>query len=97
MSFGGHAQDMNNRFKYNRSIRPSQKPKFKEKNRDLIYKKNTLTIDKEGNKNSFSKDIVSKIRAKIKKRAQKRTRKIILTYLFYAVVVILILMLLFQF
>lgn len=38
MSFGaGHAQDMNNRMKQNRSQRASNREKFKEGNRDNIY------------------------------------------------------------
>ena len=38
MSFGaGHIQDMNNRMKQNRAQRPSNRPKFKENNREAIY------------------------------------------------------------
>jgi hypothetical protein len=40
MGFGaGHIQDMNSRMKQNRELRPSNRQKFKGKNRQTIYSK----------------------------------------------------------
>lgn len=41
MSFGGHVFDMINRMKQNRAQRPSNRAKFKENNRTLIYSKDS--------------------------------------------------------
>jgi hypothetical protein len=97
MSFGGHAQDMFNRFKYNRSIRPSQKPKFKENYRDNIYKQNASKKDK-------SSDLEQKISAKtayviiekIRTQAQINRQKTVITYLLYLILVIILLVIWFQ-
>ncbi len=37
----GHLQDMNNRMKQNRAMRPSKKSKFKSNNRGTIYSGNS--------------------------------------------------------
>lgn len=41
MSFGGHTLDMIHRMKQNRAQRPSNRAKFKENNRNLIYSKDS--------------------------------------------------------
>jgi len=98
MSFGGHAQDMFNRFKYNRSIRPNQKPKFKESYREGIYsevapeKKDFLDLDQK-----FSPEKTAQIIEEIKLRAKAQKRKTIWIYLFYLFLVALLLVMLFQY
>ena len=75
-------QDMNNRMKQNRDLRPSKRQKFKENNRGTIY-----ASAKQGEKPSFKefsefqiKSTISKIRAEAK--ARKRFDLILMISLF---------------
>lgn len=97
MSFGGHAQDMFNRFKYNRSIRPSQKLKFNENYRENIYNQNASKKDRSS---AFEQKLSSKntsvIVKKIQIQAQINRQKTIKTYLLYLVIIIILLTIWFQ-
>jgi (p)ppGpp synthase/HD superfamily hydrolase len=67
MSFGaGHVQDMNYRIKQNRAQRPSNRPKFKENNREGIY-----STDKKTEPLNF-KTVPEKELIEIKKRIRNR-------------------------
>ncbi|WP_283642839.1 hypothetical protein [Croceibacter atlanticus] len=74
MAFGaGHVQDMNNRMKQNRAQRPSNRPKFKENNRDGIY-----STDKKTERPNFKtvpEKELTEIKKRIRKRAEKKQRK----------------------
>lgn len=73
MSFGGHVFDMINRMKQNRAQRPSNRAKFKENNRTLIYSK-----DSKSNPLQFktvSEKELKEIKKQIRKRAKKARKK----------------------
>lgn len=68
MSFGGHTLDMIHRMKQNRAQRPSNRAKFKENNRNLIYSKDSKS-------NPLQFKIVSEKELKeIKKQIRKRAK-----------------------
>jgi len=70
MSYGaGHVMDMLNRMKQNRAQRPSNRPKFKENNREGIYSSNN-----EFNHSNF-KTVPEKELIKIKKGIRERAKK----------------------
>ena len=73
MSFGGHVFDMINRMKQNRAQRPSNRAKFKENNRTLIYSK-----DSKSNPLQFktvSEEELNKIKTQIRKRSKTKRIK----------------------
>ncbi len=74
MAFGaGHVQDMNNRIKQNRAQRPSNRPKFKENNREGIY-----STDKKTERPNFKtvpEKELTELKIKIRKRAEKERKK----------------------
>ena len=69
MSFGGHVADMVNRMKQNRAQRPSNRWKFKENNRDLIYS----NLDNNQNRLNF-KSVSEKELIKIKRRIRESAK-----------------------
>lgn len=75
MSFGaGHIQDMNNRIKQNRSMRPSKRSKFKENHRNNIG-----VVSKQSKTSNFktvSKESLKEIKKEIRKKAKLRQKKI---------------------
>lgn len=67
MSHGaGHILDMINRLKQNRALRPSNRQKFKERNRDIIHT---------GQHKLKDKKISAKELAVIKKRIKEKAKK----------------------
>ncbi len=71
MSHGaGHILDMINRLKQNRAIRPSNKAKFKEHNRETIYSKRRKIKFKTVPKEKLEK-IKNRIRAQVKSEKKK--------------------------
>jgi len=78
MSFGaGHIQDMINRLKQNRALKPSNRSKFKENNREEIYskdKKPEVYLYKEIPENELN-EIKKKIQERAK--AERKNEKIL--------------------
>ena len=78
-------QDMNNRMKQNRDLRPSKRQKFKENNREAIYS-GSNKVDRLSFK-EFSEFQVKKAIAKIRKEAKSTKRsELILTIVFVGIV-----------
>lgn len=73
MSFGGHVFDMINRMKQNRAQRPSNRAKFKENNRTMIYSKNCELNPLQFK--SVSEEELKEIKEQIRKRAKKARKK----------------------
>lgn len=89
MSGAGHVADMNNRVRQNRSIKPSNRARFKD-NRGTIYSDSVPTLTKLDFK-KVSKIELRKIKEEIKNRAFKdRTRE---TYIFLSLVIVLLVIL----
>ncbi len=61
----GHIADMNNRMRQNRSMKASNKPKFKSGNRDLNFNSKKLSFKK------ISEIELKKIKCKIQKDLKK--------------------------
>ena len=74
MSGAGHVQDMNNRIRQNRSLRPSKRPKFKENNRETIYSSKEGKALSSNFKILPEKELID-IKNKISKRAREDQRK----------------------
>lgn len=71
MSFGaGHVQDMINRMKQNRALRPSKRQKFKGGNRDTIY-----TAQGKASLKSRFRILPSRELDALKKQIQNRARR----------------------
>ena len=66
----GHILDMINRLKQNRAIRPSNKAKFKEHNRETIYSKRRKIKFKTVPKEKLE-EIKNQIRARVKSERKK--------------------------
>lgn len=89
MSGAGHVADMNNRVRQNRSIKSSNRARFKD-NRGTIYSDSVPTLTKLDFK-KVSKIELRKIKEEIKNRALKdRTRE---TYIFLSLVIVLLVIL----
>ena len=83
MSYGaGHILDMINRLKQNRAIRPSNKAKFKEHNRETIYSKRRKIKFKTVPKEKLE-EIKNQIRARAKSERKKKPFFIWLPLLWY--------------
>lgn len=82
---GGHMADMNNRMRQNRSIRSSNKPKFKSNNRDLNFKevKSEKLIFKK-----VSDEELAKARNEIRKKVKFERKK--QRIIFYLIILLLI-------
>jgi hypothetical protein len=68
----GHVADMNNRMKQNRSMKTSNKPKFKSNNRDLNFsngESKKLTFKK------VSEEELTRIKTEIRKKAESERKK----------------------
>ena len=68
----GHVADMNNRMKQNRSMKTSNKPKFKSNNRDLNFSQSEsekLTFKK------VSEDELSQIKNEIRRKSESERKK----------------------
>ena len=77
MSYGaGHILDMINRLKQNRAIRPSNKAKFKEHNRETIYSKRRKIKFK-----TVPKEKLEEIKIQIRARAKSERKKEAIFYL----------------
>lgn len=77
MSYGaGHILDMINRLKQNRAIRPSNKAKFKEHNRETIYSKRRKIKFK-----TVPKEKLEEIKNQIRARAKSERKKEAIFYL----------------
>lgn len=74
MSYGaGHIMDMTNRIKQNRSLRPSNRAKFKGNNREVIY-----STDKKPERVAFKtvpENELVEIKNAIRKRAKSERKK----------------------
>ncbi len=86
----GHISDMNNRMKQNRSMKTSNKPKFKSNNRNLNFSKG------ESEKLVFKKvseDKLILIKNEIRRKAKSERKKesIIFTSILIILIIILIL------
>ena len=87
MSHGaGHILDMINRLKQNRAIRPSNKSKFKEHNRETIYSKRRKIKFK-----TVPKEKLEEIKNQIRARAKSERKKEAIFYLASVVLVLLML------
>lgn len=76
MGFGaGHIQDMNSRLKQNRELRPSNRQKFKGKNRQAIYSKSNEDQNPRNLKSVSEKELIEikKYNSKRAEMEQKRT------------------------
>lgn len=73
MSFGGHTLDMIHRMKQNRAQRPSNRAKFKENNRPLIYSKNSKPNPLQFK--TISDKELKTIKSQIRKRAKVAQKK----------------------
>ncbi|MEQ8219649.1 MAG: hypothetical protein RH981_15525 [Arenibacter sp.] len=83
----GSIQDMNNRVNQNRSLKTSNRARFKDNNRDNIYSDSIPEITKLDFK-TVSEIELKKIKERIKNRALRdRTRE---TYIFLFIVVALL-------
>tara|TARA_R110002049_G_scaffold277604_4_gene456154 strand:- start:44 stop:328 length:285 start_codon:yes stop_codon:yes gene_type:complete len=86
----GHVADMNNRMKQNRSMKTSNKQKFKSNNRDLNFSKGesgSLSFKK------VSEKELTQIKNDIREKAEKERKKERLTFILTALVLIIILIL----
>lgn len=72
----GHILDMINRLKQNRAIRPSNKAKFKEHNRETIYSKRRKIKFK-----TVPKEKLEEIKNQIRARAKSERKKEAIFYL----------------
>ena len=87
MSHGaGHILDMINRLKQNRAIRPSNKAKFKEHNRETIYSKRRKIKFK-----TVPKEKLEEIKNQIRAQAKSEKKKEAIIYLAFAAFVLAIL------
>tara|TARA_R110000868_G_scaffold409659_1_gene695596 strand:+ start:116 stop:400 length:285 start_codon:yes stop_codon:yes gene_type:complete len=86
----GHVADMNNRMKQNRSMKTSNKPKFKSNNRDLNFSQSEsekLTFKK------VSEDELSQIKNEIRRKSESERKKERLIFISTAFILIIILIL----
>ena len=75
MAFGaGHVFDMIKRMKQNNSLRPSNRPKFKENNRDGIYSETNKYTEKPEWKKIPEEDLI-KVIEQIREKAEKDHEK----------------------
>lgn len=75
MGFGaGHTQDMINRIKQNRAQRPSNREKFKGKNREGIYS-NSDSNKKPSNLKKISPEKLAKVKNQIREQNIKERKK----------------------
>lgn len=87
MSHGaGHILDMINRLKQNRAIRPSNKAKFKEHNRETTYSKRRKIKFK-----TVPKEKLEEIKNQIRSQAKSEKKKEAIIYLAFAAFVLAIL------
>ena len=82
----GHILDMINRLKQNRAIRPSNKAKFKEHNRETIYSKRRKIKFK-----TVPKEKLEEIKNQIRARAKSERKKEAIFYLASVALVLLML------
>ena len=68
----GHVRDMQNRARQNRSLRASQKDKFKASSRDLIYSKGK---SEKWKFKDISKEKLDEIKKNIRKKARKERKR----------------------
>ncbi|SFS67852.1 hypothetical protein SAMN04487906_1302 [Zhouia amylolytica] len=77
MSFGaGHIQDMINRMKQNRSLRPSARAKFKDYNRAVIYGDGETQLQFK----TVSREKLIQIKKNIQQRARIDRRRELIVY-----------------
>lgn len=84
----GHVADMNNRMKQNRSMKTSNKPKFKSNNRDLNFPKGEpqkLTFKK------VSEEELTRIKNEIRQKAESERKKERIIIALTALILIIIL------
>ncbi|WP_434036270.1 hypothetical protein [Formosa sp. 4Alg 33] len=84
----GHVADMNNRMKQNRSMKTSNKPKFKSDNRELNFSSGEtekLTFKK------VSEEELARIRTEIRKKAESERKKERIIIALTALILIIIL------
>lgn len=79
MSGSGHVQDMNNRIKQNRAQRPSQRPKFKENNRENIYSDSDKKVYQPKFKTLPKEELVELLN-RIRERAKKDSKRKLIIY-----------------
>jgi hypothetical protein len=84
----GHIADMNNRMKQNRSMKTSNKPKFKSNNRDLNFssgESQKLTFKK------VSEEELARIKTEIRNKEQSERKKERIVITLTALILIIIL------
>ena len=86
---------MNNRVNQNRSLKPSNRARFKESNRDNIYSDSTLAQKELINK-QVSEIELKKIKDRIKNRALKDRNREMFIFLMVALTLVATLIVLFQ-
>lgn len=91
----GSIQDMNNRVNQNRSLKPSNRARFKESNRDNIYTDSTPALTKLNFK-QVSEIELKKIKDRIKNRALKDRNREMFIFLMVALTLVATLIVLFQ-
>jgi hypothetical protein len=91
----GSIQDMNNRVNQNRSLKTSNRARFKDNNRDNIYSDSIPEITKLDFK-TVSKIELKKIKERIKNRALKDRTKETYIFLFIVMALLGLLILLFK-
>ncbi|MCT8341222.1 hypothetical protein MG296_14240 [Flavobacteriaceae bacterium TK19130] len=92
MAYGaGHALDMIKRMAQNRSLRPSNRSKFKENNRDGIYSEpNKYTEKPEWKKIPEEELIKVKEQIRLKAEKEKKKQRILMTVFVVTFILILI-------
>ena len=90
MSFGaGHIQDMINRMKQNRSLRPSARAKFKDHNRAVIYGDSETQLQFK----TVSREKLIQIKKNIQQRARLDRRSELIVYgLILGIIIFLLLL-----
>jgi hypothetical protein len=91
----GSIQDMNNRVNQNRSLKPSNRARFKENNRDNIYSDSEPSPTKLTFK-KVSEIELRKIKDKINSRALKDRKKELFIFLVIVLTLLVILLILFK-
>ncbi|MBU2904821.1 MULTISPECIES: hypothetical protein [Arenibacter] len=91
----GSIQDMNNRVNQNRSLKPSNRARFKDNNRDNIYSDTVPALTKLNFK-KVSEIELKKIKDRIKNRALKDRNREMFIFLVIALTLVATLFILFK-
>lgn len=89
MSSAGHILDMIKRIGQNRALRPSNRQKFKEHNRETIYSDNIKPADRLNFK-IVSKEKLNELKKQIRERAEKERKEELLFYVVFLAIGLII-------